>query len=281
MPEKTQNVSFLVLGGSGRLGRLLRAVWRGRAPRAGPALFQARSGGVGIIWAPGQPMTPLPPARAVVALWGVTAGDAPALAGNSGLAEISRSVARHCGADRVFHFSSAAVYGPAEDATEDTPPAPSSPYGAAKLAMERRVAGFDDPGTAHCCLRLANVVGADSLAPALRGGGPVRLDQFGDGTGPLRAYIGAGGLARVLDALAALSVPDLPPVLNIALPGPLGMEDLARAAGKTVLWQRPPAHAVQRVTLNTQRLQRLLPGLEIRKTATELIAEWAALESRE
>ena len=277
MSQITQNIPVLVLGSGGRLGRLLRRIWA-RHPPAGVDLhFQSRRAHAhphSHQWSPGQPADTLPVCDTVIALWGQTEGDAEALALNASLAGQSRAVALACGATRLLHLSSAAIYGGAVDATETTPAAPVNDYGRAKLALEMRVAGFDDPGLRHVCLRLANVVGADSLAPALRRDTPVILDRFADGEGPLRSYIGPEDLADILIALARVPPGDLPATLNVAAPEPVAMQALTTAAGRDITWRDAPPTALQRVTMDTTHLAQLLPALNPTSDAAVLIERW-------
>ncbi|WP_412509093.1 NAD-dependent epimerase/dehydratase family protein [Roseovarius sp. SYSU LYC5161] len=281
MANQSRQPALLVTGAGGRVGRLLRRIWTGpRGAGLPPAAFLSRHPGADITWSPGLPMPDLPACDTVVSLWGTTRGTPEALAENSRLAREGRRLARACGARRVLHFSSAAVYGPGTDLSEDTPPSPLSGYGAAKRDMEHDVAAFDDRSIAHCCLRVANVLGADSLTPNLcPSNDPVTLDRFEDGRGPLRSYVAPGDLARVIAALADLPPDALPPVLNIASGDPVEMADLAGAAGRPVRWRHAPPEAIQAVTLSTGRLTRLLPGLETRKTAAAMIADWQDLEA--
>ncbi|WP_299843761.1 NAD(P)-dependent oxidoreductase [uncultured Roseovarius sp.] len=256
---------------------MLRRIWLSDPPDGVDLHFQSRTklrGSNAHQWSPGQPADRLPACDTVIALWGQTAGDAEALSLNPALAGESRAVALTCGASRLLHISSAAVYGPAEHADEETPTAPINAYGQSKLALEMRVAGFDDPSLAHTCLRLANVVGADSLAPALTGTEPVTLDRFEDGQGPLRSYVGARDLAEILIMMVRVPPSDLPATLNIAAHTPISMQALATAADKEILWRRASTSAVQRVTLDTTRLAQLLPDLHLTTEADTLIEQW-------
>ncbi len=279
--KDTQPFSVLVLGTGGRLGRLLRAAWAMLKPDDTALFFQSTDPlpePFAIRWAPGQDPARLPSCDAVIALWGQTSGDDAELAANVTLADHSRAVAMACGATKLIHLSSAAVYGPVSDATEATPPAPINAYGRSKLDMEARVRGFNDAHLRHICLRLANVVGADSLAPALKGPGPVILDRFADGMGPVRSYIGAFDLAQVLLALTQLPSSSLPAILNVAAQKAVCMEDLARVAQKEVQWRQAPPEAVQTVTLRPEALGRLLPRLYPTADAATLIAQLKAQE---
>jgi nucleoside-diphosphate-sugar epimerase len=211
-------------------------------------------------------------AAAVVALWGVTSGDAGALAANSVLALRAMVMGRDCGALRVLQFSSAGVYIPGpDDLDEASATGARSPYGLSKLAMEAAVAR--EPGPEACCLRVANVVGADSLFAALDSGGTVTLDRFADGSGPKRSYIGIAELARVIEALLAHDLA-LPPVLNVAGQPATDMADIVRAAGFEPLWRPAPEGAAARVALDTRRLHRFVPLPD--RDASALVADWRA-----
>ncbi|MGK7755220.1 MULTISPECIES: NAD-dependent epimerase/dehydratase family protein [unclassified Roseovarius] len=275
--NRTTIMRILITGAGGRLGRLLYAAReRDDAPDT-EVVFQSRGAGRDVQWRPGEPVERLPDCDVLVALWGATQGDAEALSVNVGLVAQSRQVAQVCGARAVFHLSSAAVYGPGAGLTETATIAPLTPYGAAKAEMERRVRNVG-AGMKECILRLANVVGADSLAGALASDKPVTLDRFDGGRGPVRSYIGAVDLLRVLSGLARVESGTLPFALNIAAPSPVAMEDLARAAGKRVIWQPAPEGAVQEVSIDTTRMHRLLPAIRTNADAAALIGELNALE---
>lgn len=268
----------LCLGSNGKLGLLLQGAWHGMP---GPApVWLARRGAPDFRWAPGEPLPPLPEIDSVIALWGCTGGTAAELAVNVDLVPHAVAVAEACGAKSILHFSSAAVYGPGVNLDETTPPAPVNPYGASKLAMESAIRALPQTGVRHCALRLANVVGADSLAPALTPqAAPVTLDRFADGRGPLRSYIAPGDLARVLAALAALPPDALPALVNVAAPDPVRMEDLAHAAGRPVAWRDAPNSAHQCITMDASQLERLFPEMKFHRSAERFIADWRNPES--
>lgn len=257
----SSNSQIIVTGANGQVGRLvLRALDLMDAPR--PVTLSRRSC-ADIVWIPDTgPCPPLPASDSVLALWGVTSGNDAALARNSDLARGARRIALAAGASRVIHLSSAAVYGAGLDLRESDAARPVSAYGRAKLAMERTIAGFPRrEGLSHCCLRIANVLGADSLTPALASGAPVTLDRFADGHGPLRSYISPAALAQVLLALTRLPVGHLPSCLNVASAPPLRMETLVRAAERQVAWRPAPDDALAAVTLDISALSALLPAL--------------------
>lgn len=277
----------LVLGASGRIGsgfqRLAAAgLWPGPTP-----LWQVRQAGMGghVVWDILAGDAPdIGPVRGIIALAGVVRGD---LDLNTALAFAAIELARKTGNGPVLLTSSAAVYGPlTAPLTETAPCAPGSAYGRAKLAMERAVAarlralGPDAPPV--CILRIGNVAGADSLLEAARRG-PVTLDRFGDRAGPVRSYIGMQSLAQIMVQLIGLAASGtaLPPVLNIAAPGPVQMTDLLRAGSVDWVWQTAPAGALPQVVLDTRRLWATVPDDRSAADPAELIRQarltgWAA-----
>ncbi|MEL7258660.1 MAG: SDR family NAD-dependent epimerase/dehydratase, partial [Pseudomonadota bacterium] len=120
-------------------------------------------------------------------------------------------------------------------------------------------------------------VGADSLAPALTGDAPVYLDQFENGLGPQRSYLAAGDLLQVILQLAKAK--RVPKVLNVASVASIGMEDIAKAADKEIVWRPAPETAVQNVTLDISKLITTFPDITRQETAGDLIADWRALEA--
>ncbi|VAV92131.1 putative UDP-glucose 4-epimerase [hydrothermal vent metagenome] len=279
--HSARTAKVLVFGAGGRLGTLLQKAWARNPPQGIAPFYHARnrprSGPSDFQWE--NPTSPLPAADVIIALWGVTSGSDKDLTLNTSLAHASLEAARKSRARLVLHFSSSAVYGPAQNATESSPTNPANAYGHAKLAMEHAISNFPDEGITHCCLRLANVVGADSLAPALRAKTPVKLDRFKDGRGPLRSYVAMGHLAQVLEKLCAIPRQTLPTILNVASPEPVEMQALAEAAGKPIRWQPAPDTAIQRVTMEASQLARLLPKIDPLTTARDMITDWQQLET--
>lgn len=275
---------MLITGAGGKLGRLLRAAKADMPDLRHTFVFQSRRPGADIRWSPGEETDPLPRCTGLIALWGATDGTAEELSENTRLVRVGCDLARALGATRMIHMSSAAVYGPGQNMDEDYPTENCNPYGKSKLEMEAAVAqerrSWD---LEHICLRLANVVGADSLSPALRGDRPARMDDFSTTPsghqGPRRSYIGARGLLEMLDALLSLPAQSWPTVLNVAMPQPLSMDALITAAGHPITWHPAPETATQEVTLDVSRLQTLLPCRTAHPTAEELVADWLRLES--
>ena len=251
-----QRQGVLVLGASGKVGRALRRLWEGGHWRpAAPPLFQTRSPASdpnALFWDMLAAPPPETSCAGILALAGVTSGDAAALAANTALARAASALGARLGV-RVLIASTQAVYGPQPGVlTEDNAPQPQSAYARAKLEMEQAVAG-----DAHvCCLRLGNVAGTDQLFAAMAAG-PVLLDRFASGQGPRRAMIGPRALAEVATALIAHKGP-LPSVLNVAAVGAVAMEDVLNAAKATWAWRPAPATAMEELRIDVSRLQRLV-----------------------
>lgn len=249
----------LVLGGNGRLGRILHMRWANR-----PDVFwQARGPVAGIRWAPGVPWPGPARVHAIVALWGVVPGCGDPAA-NVPLACAAMALGAALGAERVLHCSSAAVYAPAPLPRNETQTDPRSAYGKAKLAMEQAIAAWQTAnphGPAACVLRIGNVAGADSAFAAIRHRGPVRVDRFAGGHGPRRSYLDHATLARVIDALLTCPNMALPGVVNVANDGVIDMADLVRAAGRQLVWTPAKTPQAGTVLLDLTRLRQLVdPG---------------------
>lgn len=275
----------MVLGATGRIGRLLQLIppqglqlrLQARQPRAG-------TGRLAGDWHICDPQAePDALARAaqgcgnILCLAGVVnARTDGRMEDNIRLGEAAVRAGAAAGA-RVLLASSAAVYGAqAGLLSEETPLQPANAYGAAKAEMERRSAALGARlGVPVCALRIGNTAGFDAILGGWRPG--FSLDRFPDGRSPRRSYIGVQALARALGAL--LQLPDLPPALNIAQPGPVEMAALLRAAKRPFAWAPAPETAIAEVALDTGLLQALLPTALALAEPAQMAAEWAALEA--
>ncbi|UYV36876.1 NAD-dependent epimerase/dehydratase family protein [Rhodobacteraceae bacterium D3-12] len=279
-----QTRHVLVLGASGKLGRMLRRAWELSPPEGLTIDWQYRENApeAGRLWRVGEaPLPALPRCDAILALWGVTPGAGRDLAENRRLALAAMDLAEALGATRVLHCSSAAVYEPGPVAQAEAAAGGAiNAYGAAKLEMETALSDWraaHPEGAESVALRIANVVGADSLFAAIgRGADPITLDQFADGEGPWRSYISPLALARAFATLLVAERGALPRTLNIAAPAPVAMEALARAAGCDVAWREAPESAAPMVSLDTRALGRIIALAP--ETADEMIAAWRQIE---
>ncbi|WP_088622370.1 NAD(P)-dependent oxidoreductase [Oceanicola sp. 22II-s10i] len=269
--------NILVVGASGKLGRILRSLWEGTEAGARVSGWIGRDHPGYRLWTETGQAGGLGQAETVLAMWGVTAGTPEELADNALLARRATELARAVGARRVIHMSSAAVYGGGGRLwTETDTPAPRNPYGAAKALMEREIAKLG--GTpASCALRLANVAGADMLFSNLALGNDIVLDRFPDGGGPLRSYVAPSDLAAALLRLSDLPPEDLPPVLNLAGPAPVAMDGILAAAGRTPSWRPAPQDALQSMAISDSFWRRIGPPLVASADPERLVAEWRTL----
>lgn len=239
---------ILILGGTGRVGRALAHVWPADLPTP---IWHARSGGDYPWDMLSEPAPDIPAGTiGILALAGVTQGDDAALAANTQLARVACDLAVRAGGLRVLLASSQAVYGAQTGpASETMHPLPQTPYGHVKLAMEQAVSEYENT----TCLRIGNVAGCDGLLLAAARGSEIALDQFPDGQGPQRRYIGPQALARVVGELMCHTSP-LPKVLNVAQPRIIAMADLLDAGMVPWRWKPAGAGALRILDLQCDRL---------------------------
>ncbi len=281
-----------VIGSDGRIGRMLRLGWAGRADLA--VRWTTRRGPADAVDPLAMPLAALATTFAgydvILNLAGPVpqpgrSDDAATMSMHPSLAAALLKAAQAVGVPNVVLLSSAAVYGDSPGLlTEATPPAPRSTYGQAKLAMERVAAQSSAP-LQSTVLRLGNVAGADMLlgGAAERGGAtPVRLHMLPDGSTPLRSTIGPATLARVLNdiMLALHHGASVPALLNLAAPGAVTMGDLLDAAGLPWVPVPAPQGTIARVTLSTLALERLVCFAPEECTATGIVDQWRDFQRR-
>lgn len=279
---------MIVIGATGRLGRMFQAIWKDRADVVWQCRRDAPAGWLQWdILAEPCPSGAIAPGSVVLCLAGVTRGDAAALSLNRALALAVCRAAAEAGAAQLLIASTIAVYGPGRPGgapfREEDPAAPQNPYGRAKAKMEDAVlrwhadAGPQAPGVT--LLRIGNVIGADALIGGADAAEVVLDPVPGQAGGPQRAAIGPVALARVLEGLAARALAGhaLPDLLNIAAPGAVAMADLLQAAG--LPWRYGPEnpHVLARAAMDTSRLEALLPGLAGDGSAADMVAQWRSL----
>lgn len=255
--------NVVILGASGRIGRMLYHLWDSGALDFGAApLWQHRRPAEGIkqtlIWDILHDSAPQIAPSAAICLAG-----GPQAAGNAALAQAALDLAQ--GAPLLF-ASTQAVYGPQAGALRESGACmPASDYGVTKLAAEQVLAAHPNATS----LRIGNVMGADMLSRRMAEG-PVALDRFPDGQGPRRMMIGPQILGQAMIDLLALGR-IAAPALNLAQPGPVAMADLLDAAGAGWHWQDAPDTALPVLEMDLTLVQSLisLPPAD----AATLIAE--------
>lgn len=269
----------LIVGGKGRVGRLLAQCWDGRADVA----YQSRSPGADLLWDPAdgsqgfRDWADRTGCRAMVVLAGVTPTSGTDFDANARLAEACCRAAAEAGLSQVLYASTSAVYGRGSGRpfTEEDAPDPVGAYGASKLEAEAVCATYRDRDLPVTVLRIGNVAGTDQLlvnAGAATDRAPLKLDRFSDGAGPRRSYIGVSAFSSVIDTL--LAADDLPKILNIAAPVPVEMQALLTAAGTPWVWVDAPESAVQDVTLDCGRLETLHDFTPEDADPAAMVADW-------
>lgn len=260
---------LLILGSGGKLGAVLRRAWpdcAGIEP-----IWHSRTGGDVSFDIFDHPALSDAISRcdAVFLLAGVTR-ERPGrpLSLNTTLARATLDASQ---GKPVFLSSSAAVYGDQpHPLSEQTALRPVSAYGRAKVEMEGLAAEYPNA----FCLRIGNVAGADALLG--QGQRAFTLDQFEDGSVAQRSYIGPHALAVACSTLVQTAVQgNLPKLMNIACPNPLGLNELLRHAGLTWTTTPAPAAAIKSVHLDTTRLQSLVP---ITGGTAQIVADWQKME---
>lgn len=281
---------IICVGASGRVGRMVAAVWKSDNDPMDRIVLQSRDYDADtnkalLRW---DPMTGSDALcdwveqhgslQAMIVLAGVTPGQGQDLTLNSDIATACATAAAAARIPRVLVASSSAVYG-AGDGTpfnEASMCQPVNAYGEAKIAMERACRALETPALEICCMRIGNVAGADALllnVVRMASKVPVTIDTFADGRGPVRSYIGPKSLARVLATLATQDT-NLPPILNIAAPEPISMDALAQAAGKR--WAARPVQmpAQQSITLDTELLSKSYGFVPNESCPSQMILQW-------
>ncbi|WP_444460786.1 NAD-dependent epimerase/dehydratase family protein [Rhodobacter capsulatus] len=280
---------LLVLGGSGRLGGLLRRVWSLPGTAAPPLVWQARRpgdfaafGGPTVVFDPlAEPEAlarAVRAAEAVLLLAGPTRGTAAEMAAHRDLAA---AVLDCAGGRPVLLASSAAVYGrPAGPlCAEEDAPAPVSDYGRAKVAMEAVAAGR--PGAV--VLRIGNVAGGGCAFGAARAAGRAAAACFPRRSCAAAQLYRAAGAGAGAGAAGAAGGQRRGPARGDQSGAARGGGDggaLARGGGKLAGRSRAPPGAIATVELAVARALALdlVPDLPV--TAAGLIADLRLEEGR-
>lgn len=281
----------LVLGGSGRIGGMLRRAWSvSDREHSTEFLYQTRTHNPqhagDLLWDMTGPVPPAivaaGPFDCVLVLSGVVPREGADLDLNVELGLAGVTAADRLGAGTVLLASSSAIYGSQSDAPyrEADTPAPVNDYGRAKLAMEQQCATHAQAlGVRLRCLRIGNVAGADALlenGAALGAGEALRIDRFADGGTPLRSYIGPQTLARVILSLIEARA-HLPQTLNVGAPAPVEMVALAKAADLPFDLVPTTGTAHQFITLECAALAAIHDFASVDSDPAEMVSQWQAL----
>lgn len=279
-----QPSKVLILGASGRIGRLLRKAWDTEAPKGMRCVWQSREKTVcddlclDFMKDKAGLRAALESADAVLVLAGVTPSSEvgnPRFAVNVEIAETVLEAAEQAGGRRVLLTSTAAVYGTAQVGPNGFREAetlyPISDYGKSKVEMEQLSDSYG--ATEICSLRIGNIAGADQLlGPGRR---DVTIDVFPDGRGPQRTYLGPRMLANVLAQLLTTET-TLPSVLNIGGSHPIDMLDLLCAAKMPYRARPAPEGLPEIVSLDCSTMWSLVNGPEGSGDAEAIVDDWFA-----
>lgn len=284
----------LVLGGGGRVGRLLRQAWFQDHDKNPNVCFTFQTRYVqeslpnDLLW---DILQGPPPMRAhaagfdcMIVLSGVVPKPGADFTLNTKIGTASVVAAERLGIPHVLLASTSAVYGTYsnEPFSEHSALHPTNEYGKSKRDMEQAAHRLaHSSGVALCCLRIGNVAGADALlrnAKALAPGENLRLDTFENGGTPLRSYIGPHSLARTLVSLI-YNRAKLPAAVNIATPLPVSMGALAEAAHIPLDLHRVSESAHQYVTLDCSVLDALHDFDPCEFQPLEMIRQWRRLDA--
>ena len=196
---------------------------------------------------------------AVLHLAGVTPHQPnPDYSANARLAIRAFAAASRARVPVFFAASSAAVYGTGPvPFHEGDACKPDTDYGRANVAAENQlVQASEGAPTRLCLLRIGNLAGADALMQGQPR--PTVIDQYPHGATPVRSYVAAQTLARVLRDLTQIAPQHLPQTLNVAAPRPVEMAALMQAAG--LAWSpRPQGYTLRRrIVMSTELLESLV-----------------------
>jgi nucleoside-diphosphate-sugar epimerase len=283
--QEPKSKTWIVTGASGRIGKMVMRRWQLQPPPGIVFVPQYRRPTPGgLLWnmvsGPDQLerwISANGPVDGLLVLSGATPKPGANMQDNLDIVQAAINAAKSTGIKRMLVASSSAVYGTGGSTalTEAMPAKPETPYGAVKAAAEALCKNQADAGLDITCMRIGNVAGADALLGANQST-PIKLDQFPDGHGPLRSYIGPETFADVMTALALFSG-RLPPVLNIAAQKPVTMQALLEAAQMPWTFVTAGAGAAQSVVLNTELLGSLFDFGANAAEAAEMIRQLNAL----
>jgi UDP-glucose 4-epimerase len=278
----------LLVGSTGKVGQLLYRGWLNGSSSGIELICQTRrkihdQNESFVEWDPLQPNSSITEwivkngaLDAMIVLAGVVSGSDEELHLNSTIAVNCINAAKAALVPRVLVASSSAVYGVWKNGpyTETDETRPVSQYGQAKLEMEQVCANLIDASSNICMMRIGNVVGADALLTAKSS--TLCIDQFDDGHGPRRSYIGPLSLLSVLESLIC-NESSLPYSINIGQPNPLGMEELAQSADRVWTYKRVIGRDNQNITLDVNLLKGFHSFPPLSSSPRSMVNEWVSL----
>ena len=269
MSYSPQTSKTVILGSSGRLGRMIRPFWRN--PHTTWHSRQAIKGyyTLDILEDKTGLVELFKGTQCVLCLAGVTPSSATlSFRQNSMIASACLDAAQIAGVRRVFLTSSAAVYGGRKGLLKETDQlAPLSEYGRSKVEMEKLAMAHGQTSTT---LRIGNVAGADAILGNWRP--KITIDTFPDGSTPRRSYIGPRTLSEVIQKLTRIE--KLPPILNLAAPGSIQMNELLDDANLTYTHKQASENTIPHVTLDTTLLEKYVTFNQDDSLSKSMVTQW-------
>jgi hypothetical protein len=280
---------ILILGGSGRIGSMMRESWDIKSPTN--VIWQHRKVFEYQEHRPLHSVVSFDPISysssivnklgkvdTVVCLAGVSSGTQSELCLNTQLAEASLSLAEDLGANRLFYGSSAAVYGYGEALNEFDTLYPVSDYGQSKIDAEK----FLNESKSHVSIismRMANALFADSITGQLRlppQDNAINLDFFPDGKSLLRSYIDPLSLGHILDMLSVIPIPAFS-VLNIASVEAIKADYLLNELRVPWVANHRSHWDGQKITVSTKLLKEMISSYNLPNLWAKSIADWSKI----
>lgn len=281
---------ILVLGGSGRIGSMMRESWDLKSPTN--VIWQYRKVFEYQEHRPLHSVVSFDPISysssivnklgkvdTVVCLAGVSSGTKSELSLNTQLAKASLSLAEDLGANRLFYGSSAAVYGYGEALSECDTPQPVSDYGQSKIDAEKFLSESKSR-VSIISMRMANALFADSITGQLRlppQDNAIHLDFFPDGKSLLRSYIDPRSLGHIFDMLSVKPIPAYS-VLNIASVEAIQTDHLLNELRVPWVANHRPYWGGQKITISTKLLKEMLISSNLPHLWAKFIANWSKLK---
>ena len=290
MTKESEHQSVLLVGGSGRLGKMFISHIE-TATVAPKITLQTRRSPLSLKfnslhWDPLDGSESLLQWQqengafdSVIALAGVTPTSSQDLSMNIEIANSIVEAVKQARIPKILLASSSAVYGVGENLLENAALSPINAYGKAKRDMETKATKLAAGYTNLCLLRIGNVAGADALLQntlSATSHEPIEIDQFADGRGPIRSYIGPATLTNALLTLASRK-DTLPNVLNIGVTPPVDMIDLAHAARAPISMRSAQPNAIQNITLNCTKFETLVMLPKNAGDPNEMVTQWQNL----
>ena len=286
MISRQDKGKILVLGGSSRIGSLMRESWKLKSTKDVIWHYRNKSAHKRDIFLKNEiyfdldnyssaVVNELGNIDTVLCLAGISSGTQSELHLNTELAEAGLKLSEDLNAKRFYYASSIAVYGYGEKLTELDSPKPVSEYGQSKLDAEIFLKQSESQ-VSVISLRMANALFADSITRQLvlpSQDNLINLDFFPNGKTLCRSYIDSNSLCNILDLLSKVDFPSFS-VLNIASIEAMYADHLLKKLKVPWLKNYRSNWEGQKITLSTELLQEVVKGSSFRDLWSKSISSW-------